>query len=178
MLILERAKGFEPSTPTLARLCSTPELRPRSKTGGDHTELLPHCKPLGLPRGARFEFRRPRRQYRRMAPLASRHRAAAAIAIALALSALASCGVRLRDASLLDRCGILLQEAFPGGDIKVTKQEAMTPPADSIAAIAVAVRGIRRNVAPGSIPLREVAAECRFDQGILTGFRWTQGPLR
>jgi hypothetical protein len=25
---LERAKGFEPSTPTLARLCSTPELRP------------------------------------------------------------------------------------------------------------------------------------------------------
>src|SRR3978361_338408 len=29
-MILERAKGFEPSTPTLARLCSTPELRPRS----------------------------------------------------------------------------------------------------------------------------------------------------
>src|SRR5690349_8570794 len=27
---LERAKGFEPSTPTLARLCSTPELHPRS----------------------------------------------------------------------------------------------------------------------------------------------------
>ncbi len=25
---LERAKGFEPSTPTLARSCSTPELRP------------------------------------------------------------------------------------------------------------------------------------------------------
>jgi hypothetical protein len=31
--ILERAKGFEPSTPTLARLCSTPELRPRSGKG-------------------------------------------------------------------------------------------------------------------------------------------------
>ncbi len=28
---LERAKGFEPSTPTLARLCSTPELRPRNR---------------------------------------------------------------------------------------------------------------------------------------------------
>src|SRR5215213_6918814 len=28
---LERAKGFEPSTPTLARLCSTPELHPRSR---------------------------------------------------------------------------------------------------------------------------------------------------
>jgi hypothetical protein len=24
--------GFEPTTPTLARLCSTPELHPRSKT--------------------------------------------------------------------------------------------------------------------------------------------------
>src|SRR3546814_4851274 len=33
---LGRAKGFEPSTPTLARLCSTPELRPlwRLATGG------------------------------------------------------------------------------------------------------------------------------------------------
>src|ERR1700686_3686153 len=31
---MERAKGFEPSTPTLARLCSTPELRPRSVGGG------------------------------------------------------------------------------------------------------------------------------------------------
>ena len=30
---LERAKGFEPSTPTLARLCSTPELRPLWRSG-------------------------------------------------------------------------------------------------------------------------------------------------
>src|SRR4051794_14434269 len=28
---LERAKGFEPSTPTLARSCSTPELHPHPK---------------------------------------------------------------------------------------------------------------------------------------------------
>jgi hypothetical protein len=32
---LERAKGFEPSTPTLARLCSTPELRPLGVWTGD-----------------------------------------------------------------------------------------------------------------------------------------------
>src|SRR5690606_32714707 len=31
---LERAKGFEPSTPTLARLCSTPELRPLTGAPG------------------------------------------------------------------------------------------------------------------------------------------------
>src|SRR5438094_5128587 len=30
---LERAKGFEPSTPTLARSCSTPELHPRPNSG-------------------------------------------------------------------------------------------------------------------------------------------------
>gem|GEM_PF-5841844 len=30
---LERAKGFEPSTPTLARLCSTTELRPHIPKG-------------------------------------------------------------------------------------------------------------------------------------------------
>ena len=29
---MERAKGFEPSTPTLARLCSTPELRPLERS--------------------------------------------------------------------------------------------------------------------------------------------------
>ena len=28
---LEREMGFEPTTPTLARLCSTPELHPRSR---------------------------------------------------------------------------------------------------------------------------------------------------
>jgi hypothetical protein len=32
---LERAKGFEPSTPTLARSCSTPELRPLGASGAE-----------------------------------------------------------------------------------------------------------------------------------------------
>ena len=32
---LERAKGFEPSTPTLARSCSTPELHPHPKQAAD-----------------------------------------------------------------------------------------------------------------------------------------------
>jgi hypothetical protein len=31
LISLERAKGFEPSTPTLARLCSTPELHPHPR---------------------------------------------------------------------------------------------------------------------------------------------------
>src|SRR3712207_4465627 len=47
---LERAKGFEPSTPTLARLCSTPELHPRSAMPWHRCEAVDvpqngsHCK--------------------------------------------------------------------------------------------------------------------------------------
>src|SRR4051794_22025462 len=47
---LERAKGFEPSTPTLARLCSTPELHPRSAAprcrceAADVPQIARHCK--------------------------------------------------------------------------------------------------------------------------------------
>ena len=41
---LERAKGFEPSTPTLARLCSTPELRPRSRQGAVSRRLPPRLQ--------------------------------------------------------------------------------------------------------------------------------------
>ena len=54
--ILERAKGFEPSTPTLARLCSTPELhphperqsgaRPNRLGGGFMTQSATGCKRL------------------------------------------------------------------------------------------------------------------------------------
>ena len=49
---LERAKGFEPSTPTLARLCSTPELRPRSDRRRPSTEL-PNPLQAGLSKPAR-----------------------------------------------------------------------------------------------------------------------------
>ena len=37
---MERVKGFEPSTPTLARLCSTPELHPRRTKVLKHPFLL------------------------------------------------------------------------------------------------------------------------------------------
>ena len=37
---MERANGFEPSTLTLARLCSTPELRPHSRPNFENTSKL------------------------------------------------------------------------------------------------------------------------------------------
>ena len=47
---LERAKGFEPSTPTLARLCSTPELRPLGVTARSGTGRV-RGRPLTVPCG-------------------------------------------------------------------------------------------------------------------------------
>jgi hypothetical protein len=71
-----------------------------------------------------------------------------------------------------------MQQAFPGGGIEVTKTALVPEATRSIATSVVAAQGSRKEVAPGSMPLRDVAVECRFDDGILTGFRWTKGPLR
>ena len=70
---LERAKGFEPSTPTLARLCSTPELRPRSVEarliGGFDLDCKPvngrfwgivHCSTSNRPVSMDIDFLPPR----------------------------------------------------------------------------------------------------------------------
>ena len=98
--------------------------------------------------------------------------------ICLAAVGIAGCGTRLREASPLDRCAELMQQAFPGGGIKPTKKEVAEETAPSIATVIARVDGERRNVAAGSVPRRDVAVECRFENGILTGFRWTKGPLR
>jgi uncharacterized protein (DUF58 family) len=127
---------------------------------------------LGCPR---FEFPRVRFYIAAMRRLRPSSRAAA---LCLALLALAGCGLRLREATPLDRCAELMQQAFPGGDIKPTKKEMAEETAPSIATVIARIEGERRNVAVGGVPLRDVAAECRFENGILTGFRWTKGPLR
>ncbi len=46
---LERAKGFEPSTPTLARSCSTPELHPHPLRGP--ARVAPRDPPYGASGG-------------------------------------------------------------------------------------------------------------------------------
>ena len=47
--------GFEPTTPTLARLCSTPELRPLARlvaaSDGYMAELIGDCNREKRPRG-------------------------------------------------------------------------------------------------------------------------------
>ena len=98
--------------------------------------------------------------------------------IALALAALAGCGVRIREESLTDRCADVMRQAFPGGGVKITKEEALpAAPTASIARFTAAVEGVRERLPEGSPLRRDVAVECNFDDSILTGFRWTKGPL-
>ena len=76
---------------------------------------------------------------------------------------------------MADRCADIMQRAYPGADIDITKREAG---ATSLTTIVAHVAGVRNDMPPhGPLP-RDLAVECRFDNGILTEFRWTAGPLR
>jgi hypothetical protein len=72
------------------------------------------------------------------------------------------------------RCADMMREAFPGADIRVTRQQASAEMADATAQ----VEGEREDVPAGGPLPRKLAVECRFDHDVLTGFRWTAGPLR
>lgn len=116
---------------------------------------------------ASIEHMRPRQRHR---PLALPRLLAAAGAL------LAGCG--FREPSLTDRCGEMMLQAFPDGDIEVTgKRAAADPTAPTRTVIITQVEGSRTNLPQGALARRDIAVECRFDNGILTGFRWTAGPL-
>jgi hypothetical protein len=86
-------------------------------------------------------------------------------------------GIELHQQSLLDRCGQFMRAAFPGGNIKVTKTAMVPQATESIATIVASAEGLRRDLPKETVLARDVAVECRFDDNILTGFRWTKGPL-
>ncbi len=66
-----------------------------------------------------------------------------------------------------------MQRAFPSATIEIGKTEAS---ATSLTTIVAHVEGVRSDM-PAAGPLaHELAVECRFDNNILTGFRWTAGP--
>ena len=111
-----------------------------------------------------------------MGPSLSRKGRGLIVALLLC-AALSGCG--LREPSLSDRCGQAMREAFPGGKIKVTKAEVIADPAGaSVTSMIAKIGGQRQNVAEGDVVARDVAVECRFEDNILTGFRWTTGPLQ
>ena len=76
--------------------------------------------------------------------------------------------------SLADRCADFMHRAFPDSPIEVSDSHVAT----AMNGATVTVDATRTTVPAGSAYARDVAVECRFENGVLTGFRWTKGPLR
>lgn len=75
--------------------------------------------------------------------------------------------------SLVGRCSDFMNRAFPGSGIAISNSKVATA-TDSVT---VALEGVRKNVPVNANFARDVGAECRFENGVLTDFRWTAGPL-
>jgi hypothetical protein len=76
--------------------------------------------------------------------------------------------------SLVDRCSDFMHRAYPQEGITVSGTHVATDAQNAI----VTVNALRSGVPASSVYARDVAVECRFDSGILTGFKWTAGPIR
>jgi hypothetical protein len=121
-----------------------------------------------------FDLQRRAAQYRCMRRI-RRARAAIAAEIACAVllcGAAAGCGLAPQG-GMAERCADLMKQAYPGADIDITKREAA---ATSLTKIVAHVAGDRANLPPHPPVARHLAVECTFDNGVLTGFRWTAGP--
>lgn len=105
-------------------------------------------------------------------------------ALALPLLALAACermsslGFDTQSAfgsvSLADRCTDLMHRAYPNAELDVTNSHVSVEGN----AATVLVAATRNGVSAKSGYAREIGVECRFESNILTGFRWTAGPIR
>jgi hypothetical protein len=105
-------------------------------------------------------------------------------AIALLLLPLAGCGsasAPLRASGDGARCAEFMRLSYPGARIvlQVTHVTVSAPEHGSLSTLIADVAGTRPDIsANGGFLARDVAARCRFENGILTRFRWTKGPYR
>ena len=74
-----------------------------------------------------------------------------------------------------DRCADVMRRAYPSATIEITKSEAA---ATTLTTIVARVEGLRTDMPPDAPLPRDLAVECRFDENVLTSFRWTAGPTR
>ena len=100
------------------------------------------------------------------------YRQASMVLACAALCALGG-GCAPRDVGVAERCAELLRRAYPSAAIDVTKSTAS---ATSLTTIVAEAEGVRTDLSPGASLTRDLAVECRFDENVLTGFRWTTGP--
>lgn len=80
-----------------------------------------------------------------------------------------------RDIGLAERCADIMRRAYSSAAIEITKTEASPT---SLTTIMTRAEGVRTDMPEGGPLPRDLAVECRFDENILTGFRWTAGPMR
>jgi hypothetical protein len=80
----------------------------------------------------------------------------------------------LGSVSTADRCSDFMRRAFPDGDIEIVGSHIDS----ALESALVTVQGVRKSVSENSPYARSVAVECHFEGGVLTGFRWTAGPIR
>jgi hypothetical protein len=100
-------------------------------------------------------------------------RQASTVFVCAALCAVgAGCGVP-RDIGAAERCADLMRRAYPSAAIDIAKTEAS---ATSLTTIVARAEGVRTDLPQGAPLTRDLAVECRFDENVLTGFRWTAGP--
>jgi hypothetical protein len=115
----------------------------------------------------------------------SRRRRAAAIAAVAWGGLLSGCGLMPEhfmpghfniphSVSFADRCADVMKAAFPDADIAIDKSESQGTGIDTIVA---RVEGTRADMPEGGPLAHDLAVECTFDHNILSGFRWTKGPL-
>jgi len=113
----------------------------------------------------------------------SLNRVVAALALGLAM-ALGGCSwmndmafdtqLGIGSTSLVDRCSDFMRRAYPSEGVEITGSHVTAATEGST----VAVEAERSDVPASGLYARNIAVECRFDNGILTGFRWTAGPVR
>ena len=78
-----------------------------------------------------------------------------------------------RNIGFAERCGDIMRRAYPNAAIDITKSESS---ATSLTTIVAKAEGVRTDLPADSPLLHDLAVECRFDENILTGFRWAAGP--
>lgn len=102
----------------------------------------------------------------------ARYRQASVIAICAVLCAFGM-GCAPRDVGVAERCAELMRRAYPSAAIEITKSTAS---ATNLTTIVAEAEGVRGDLPPDAPVTRILAIECRFDENVLTGFRWTAGP--
>ena len=96
------------------------------------------------------------------------------LALAIFCCLCAGCGIK-PDVGAAERCADIMRRAYPSASIDITKRDAS---ATGLTTIIASVEGTRTDVALDGSLVRDLAVECRFDENVLTGFRWIRGPTR